>query len=679
MKKISNLFLTTLLVFVFLALAGCANVTYKVTFETNGGSKIEDVIVEQGKTISAPETPTKEGYKFIGWFNDKELTEKFVFENPITKDTIIYAKWQLKEDVNQIFVNGVSQRSEFVAFDANKQVKENKRNEFFGLNNTLYAGIDNPFIVMPEVTFVEINVETKEVVNDDVTPESWSYDITVYEVTADEEVKLEESSEMIDKIDSVNCSVDFSEKAVGKKFLIEVVPQKLTEKQLQKVENYTTSVYCSVVEGYNVYNALDFAYAEHRNEDDDANSWKKFKEEKGLNLDYIPKALILQSDINVTADDMPASFFWSEEEVKGASDADRALGSVKDYKNLYRLDLGENDSFAIHGNYFTLDVSTIKEVVRERDKITPEGEVISHASFIRFEGAGSSNVVIESVNLVGNAPRVENAIKSGGLIFTKVEGPTFTAYNNISIGWFIAYMPNRTDAEFRMEQCKAYDSYNCFVYNWGSPLVYIDKCEMVGAGGPVIIQDHVNPKNGGNPGNTYIIDSKLESYVTGSEGWFKGVHADMLVPVIKGCDAAFNPFGRSFLKSNADKSLTYLNLICVNKSGDAESLQPQIIEGEVKIDSLPSFDFGKTNPYVKALIDATYGTESASFQTSANGCAYITTSGLFGPDQKQIIDPTAAIYQGDYLAMYYNGTMILFGFNKYNPTTGSYEIYTPAN
>ena len=153
----------------------------------------------------------------------------------------------------------------------------------------------------------------------------------------------------------------------------------------------------------------------------------------------------------------------------------------------------------------------------------------------------------------------------------------------------------------------------------------------------------------------------------------------MLVPVIKGCDAAFNPFGRSFLKSNADKSLTYLNLICVNKSGDAESLQPQIIEGEVKIDSLPSFDFGKTNPYVKALIDATYGTESASFQTSANGCAYITTSGLFGPDQKQIIDPTAAIYQGDYLAMYYNGTMILFGFNKYNPTTGSYEIYTPAN
>ena len=182
-------------------------------------------------------------------------------------------------------------------------------------------------------------------------------------------------------------------------------------------------------------------------------------------------------------------------------------------------------------------------------------------------------------------------------------------------------MPNRTDAEFRMEQCKAYDSYNCFVYNWGSPLVYIDKCEMVGAGGPVIIQDHVNPKNGGNPGNTYIIDSKLESYVTGSEGWFKGVHADMLVPVIKGCDAAFNPFGRSFLKSNADKSLTYLNLICVNKSGDAESLQPQIIEGEVKIDSLPSFDFGKTNPYVKALIDATYGTESASFQTSANGSA----------------------------------------------------------
>ncbi len=683
MKKIKCLLFLSIIMVCLTALVACYDTEYKVVFETNGGTKIESKMVAEGKKVEKPATPSKSGYRFIDWYEDNEFSVVFDFDKAITKNTTIYAKWILQKDVNKVFVNGVSQRNEFVEFEANRQVKDNKRTEFMDLTKGYMVGDDNGWNVMPEISFVLIDTVELEIVDDNVEVDSWEYDITISEIVNDEEVKLPENTDLVDAVDNVKCTVDFSEKAIGRHFRVEVCPRKLTEKQLENVEKYITTFECDVIDGYNAYTALDLAYIESRKGEGSYNdgtikAWADFKAEKGLDNDYHPAAIILQTNISITAEDVPSHFFWQENEVKGASDEARALGSMKDYTNLYHNDLEEGKTFGLYGNYFTLDIMQLKEVVRQSNEITPEGEVISHASFLRFEGATNASATIQNVNLVGNAPRVENAIKSGGEIFIKVEGPAFKAYNNISTGWFIAYMPNLTHTEFTMEKCRAYDSYNCFVYNWGSEYVNIKDCEMVGAGGPVIIQDHVSPgKSGSSIGQTHISNSKLESFVTGSEGWFKGVHADAIVPSIKGIDLAFNPFGRSFLKQNSDKTLTYLNLICVNKSGEAESLQPAHIEGLVQIDELPAFDFGKTNPVVAALINATFGTGSVAFQTDANGCAFATQQGLADASQNLIVNPSDPIYQGDYLGIYFNGTLILVGYYDYDVTTGSYEIYTP--
>ena len=66
---------------------------YKITFEENGGSKVEDYLLEEGKTLTLPEI-TKEGYTFKGWYKDNEyLTE--VEENiSISSDLTLYAKWE---------------------------------------------------------------------------------------------------------------------------------------------------------------------------------------------------------------------------------------------------------------------------------------------------------------------------------------------------------------------------------------------------------------------------------------------------------------------------------------------------------------------------------------------------------------------------------------------------------
>lgn len=66
---------------------------YTLTFETNGGTKINSVSKVKNTTIDLSKYITqKEGYSFDGWHTDKELTKK-VTELKITENTTIYAKW----------------------------------------------------------------------------------------------------------------------------------------------------------------------------------------------------------------------------------------------------------------------------------------------------------------------------------------------------------------------------------------------------------------------------------------------------------------------------------------------------------------------------------------------------------------------------------------------------------
>ncbi len=72
---------------------------YKVTFNTNGGSSINDQNIESGKTISSV-TTTKEGCTFAGWYTDSSLTKSFSVTTPITAVTTLYAKWNVTVTFN---------------------------------------------------------------------------------------------------------------------------------------------------------------------------------------------------------------------------------------------------------------------------------------------------------------------------------------------------------------------------------------------------------------------------------------------------------------------------------------------------------------------------------------------------------------------------------------------------
>ena len=74
---------------------------YTITFNTDGGSKIESVEVEENKTLTKPENPTKEGYTFDKWMlNNKE----YDFDTKVTKNITLKATWKKQDNKKQYTV-----------------------------------------------------------------------------------------------------------------------------------------------------------------------------------------------------------------------------------------------------------------------------------------------------------------------------------------------------------------------------------------------------------------------------------------------------------------------------------------------------------------------------------------------------------------------------------------------
>ena len=75
---------------------------WDLKFDTNGGSKIDTVTEWEYSTIDLDEyVPEKEGYKFVGWYADEDLTKE-IDEVYLTQDTTVYAKWEkIAEEVSE--------------------------------------------------------------------------------------------------------------------------------------------------------------------------------------------------------------------------------------------------------------------------------------------------------------------------------------------------------------------------------------------------------------------------------------------------------------------------------------------------------------------------------------------------------------------------------------------------
>ena len=73
---------------------------YTVTFDSQGGSKIPEKIVDENENLDEKqlEIPEKDGFIFEGWYKEANCINPWNFEDSVTKDITLYAKWSINDD-----------------------------------------------------------------------------------------------------------------------------------------------------------------------------------------------------------------------------------------------------------------------------------------------------------------------------------------------------------------------------------------------------------------------------------------------------------------------------------------------------------------------------------------------------------------------------------------------------
>ena len=66
---------------------------YTITFETNGGSKIDPVTVYNGRTVAQPTPPQRGSDVFVGWYTDGGFKSEYSFSEAVKSSFTLYARF----------------------------------------------------------------------------------------------------------------------------------------------------------------------------------------------------------------------------------------------------------------------------------------------------------------------------------------------------------------------------------------------------------------------------------------------------------------------------------------------------------------------------------------------------------------------------------------------------------
>lgn len=112
--------------------------SYKVTFNLGYDGASAPVVksVASGQPVSAPDSPTREGYVFQGWFTAPTGGEKYVFDKAVNGDLQLYAQWKeavtckVSFNLNYPGADTVFHEEDVVAGNTCPPMADPKRNDF---------------------------------------------------------------------------------------------------------------------------------------------------------------------------------------------------------------------------------------------------------------------------------------------------------------------------------------------------------------------------------------------------------------------------------------------------------------------------------------------------------------------------------------------------------------------
>ena len=127
--KIRKILLTSIFIFVAIACLACVygcvqsnkNARYIISFNTDGGSEVDSIILNAGDSIVLPDAPVKEGYVFLGWFSDRACTREVnVNLFKARSNMTIFAGWESVETYKHAITIASSSQGKIMLYEPGK-------------------------------------------------------------------------------------------------------------------------------------------------------------------------------------------------------------------------------------------------------------------------------------------------------------------------------------------------------------------------------------------------------------------------------------------------------------------------------------------------------------------------------------------------------------------------------
>lgn len=631
MKKFAKIF--TMIAICFVCAFG---------FVACGKNPIVSAVVKNGTlitTVVKGETVDTSTTEVVLTYKDKTTKEvtaaDLSFSNVDTatvgtkKLTITYSKENYSFDVEITVVASeadvvsvISLESELVQeFIAKKNATGNERIEFMNHNDYLYAGTENTFHFRIKATGIDLEgnrLTGLKKVRTDVTVSVLKYSNWV--VLSNEDV----ADYMT--INTEDATFNFKDKATEEEaFRITVKAANPAAGMEEANVSFTAEV--KVIDAFNVYTAKELsAYDNSSAGMNKVLDWTAIKQEAGVAGKTI-NAVILQSDISVTRNDVPAEVFWnknSENFSSFSADKQKALlGTTIDRNGygLYKRFISDGDEFQFIGNFFTVDFSAFPKMVGESKEantlVDVEKQQIITTHFCAFYNRKAdesknftkqTSVNWKNIAFVGNGglseDSVESITNSGGLLMMKNHSINFEGNNTISNNFYIGYFfelgeeYGQFEGNYVVDSCRGYYSYQCLFYMWGAKHTIIRDSEFKHASGPAIIADHVGANTSGDGGQISridVINSTIESKVTTASPWLINYGATDIITQISQANSAIYAvenatIGKSLSHGTKDideggttpKKYEVFDLVALIKSSSNEGASTGRVQGYVR-------------------------------------------------------------------------------------------------
>lgn len=516
----------------------------------------------------------------------------------------------------------------------NSETKEGTKG-FSDVGNMYVVGDDNGFKFSPEVRVFYDESSSAEKLDEYVL----NAKVYLFENSNYTELTGDRFNRYV-SFDNLKHEFDFTDSAIGKQFKLWVQVDYLGVGEDRYTEQSSYEIEVKVIDGYNAYNAADLSLIDNSHTlyagTSTGTKWNEIKQANGIDLNITTNAVILHNNISVTRNDIPSIHFLTEEELrKGGAYSQDEIGSLKNSDGqtvedgtlathyIYLRTIKNGETFNLEGNYFQIDMKDIPLTTRNYDYdglldigkrpsddagISVNTKAIGFASYIYRHGTGAANekstgaAEINNIEVYGNSKKQGDVSLSGGISFFESKCISLTVYNSLAQALYMfGQFSNEHDfatsykngdgervyvADGHLKKVNAYDSYNTLIYLYGIERVFMDSCNLIGAGGPVMICDHadVTDDHPGYVTNVYVDQnlkeygytnkSVLESWVVGTEGWFTTYGAGSTVGMLQTLQVLIDQVNQHILLDRTIQKtgnyggteVTFINLVAAYKS-----------------------------------------------------------------------------------------------------------------